>query len=226
DGYATPNPGQDNSRFSPFDDESSGERVPSIYLAESLEASLLETSLHDVPIKTPREVNVSTLFGKAHARVRLPTDLLIADLRDASLRTLGIERDAIVSSPREHNPCTRRVAKRIHSSMQDVAGIVWHSRQAEINQRPAGKCSSPSLIACPLSAVAGSSCPIDHRSARCSKVLGGCLSIGSQLARRHTRRRTLLNLSEAARCPNSGSSHRRFIRARSSRPSRTRRGRQ
>src|SRR5699024_10315371 len=58
--------------------------------------------------------------------------------------------------------------------------IVWHSRQAEINQRPAGKCSSPSLIACPLSAVTGSSCPIDHRSARCSKVLGGCLSIGSQ----------------------------------------------
>src|SRR5699024_3299265 len=100
---------------------------------------LLETSLHDVPIKTPREVNVSTLFGKAHARVRLPTDLLIADLRDASLRTLGIERSAVASSPREHYPCTRRVAKRIHSSMQDVAGIVWHSRQAEINQRPAAK---------------------------------------------------------------------------------------
>ena len=139
DGYATPIPGQGNSRFSPFDDESSGERVPSIYLAESLEASLLETSFHDVPIKTPREVNVSTLFGKAHARVRLPTDLLIADLRDASLRTFGIERSAVASSPREHYPCTRRVAKRIHSSMQDVAGIVWHSRQAEINQRPAAK---------------------------------------------------------------------------------------
>ena len=53
DGYATPIPGQGNSRFSPFDDESNGERVPSIYLAESLEASLLETSLHHVPIKTP-----------------------------------------------------------------------------------------------------------------------------------------------------------------------------
>ena len=87
----------------------------------------------------PREVNVSTLFGKAHARVRLPTDLLIADLRDASLRTLGIERSAVASSPREHYPCARRVAKHIHSSMQDVAGIVWHSRQAEINQQPAAK---------------------------------------------------------------------------------------
>lgn len=139
DGYATPNPGKGNTRFSPFDGATTGARVASMYLAESLEAALLETSFHDVPIAPPREVNVSALLGMAHAQVKLPTDLSIADLRDASLNTLGIDRSALASSPREHYPCTRKVAKSIHSSMSGVAGIIWHSRQAEINQRPAAK---------------------------------------------------------------------------------------
>src|SRR5699024_12313270 len=58
DGYTTPNPGQANSRSAPSDHESSGERVPRIHLAEQLEASLLSTSLHDLPIKPRRDANV------------------------------------------------------------------------------------------------------------------------------------------------------------------------
>lgn len=139
DGYATPNPGKGNSRFSPFDAAATGARVPSLYLAESLEAAVLETSFHDIPITPPREINVSALRGMAHARVRLPTDLPIADLRDASLNSLKIDRSALASSPSEHYPCTRTVAKSIHSKMPDVAGIIWHSRQAEINRRPAAE---------------------------------------------------------------------------------------
>ncbi|WP_025779835.1 RES family NAD+ phosphorylase [Brevibacterium sp. VCM10] len=136
DDYATPNPGKGNSRFSPFDALSTGLRVPSMYLAETLEGALLETSFHDVPITAPREVSIATLHGMGHAHVRLPTDLVIADLRDGALKSLGVSRSALASSSREHYPCTRRVAKSIHASLPDAAGIVWHSRQAEINRRP------------------------------------------------------------------------------------------
>ncbi|MDN5793259.1 MAG: RES family NAD+ phosphorylase [Brevibacterium aurantiacum] len=139
DGYATPNPGKGNSRFSPFNEAGTQARVPSMYLADTLEAALLETSFHDVPILPPREVNVSTLLGMAHAQVKLPTDLSVVDLRDRSLKAMGIGRAGLASSPREHYPCTRRVAKRIHTSGQNIAGILWHSRQTEINQLPAAE---------------------------------------------------------------------------------------
>ena len=139
DGYATPNPGKGNSRFSPFDCAMTRARVPSMYLANTLEAALLETSFHDVPITPPREVNVSTLFGMAHAQVKLPTDLSVVDLRDRTLKAMGIDRSGLASSPREHYPCTRRVAKRIHASVQNIAGILWHSRQTEINSHPAAE---------------------------------------------------------------------------------------
>lgn len=139
DGCATPNPGTGNSRFSPFNYAGPQARVPSMYLAGTLEAALLETSFHDVPIVPPRGVNVSALLGMAHAQVKLPTDLSVVDLRDQTLKTMGIGRAGLASSPREHYPCTRRVAKCIHTSVQNIAGILWHSRQSEINSRPAAQ---------------------------------------------------------------------------------------
>lgn len=69
DGHSQPNPGFGDTRFAPFDAETSGHRVPTMYLAESMIGALLETSLHDVHAKTPRIVRERDLFGKLHARV-------------------------------------------------------------------------------------------------------------------------------------------------------------
>src|SRR5699024_12791246 len=49
-GYPTPNPGQGNTRISSFDDKSSGELTPSIYLSERLEAAILEVSINAILI--------------------------------------------------------------------------------------------------------------------------------------------------------------------------------
>ncbi len=136
DGYAEPNPGFGDTRFAPFDD-ADGVRVPTFYAADSLAAALLETSLHDVTGMKPRLVSEHALLGKHHARLVPPEPLRLADLRDSSLQTLNIPRQAAVTSSQEHYPCTRRVAKAMHSGPQQAAGIMWHSRQAELNGQPA-----------------------------------------------------------------------------------------
>lgn len=76
------------------------------------------------------------LHGRLHAHVTPPVDLHVVDLRDEQLKRLGLVRSNIASSHPEHYPCTRRVAQAIHAmpgnGEQQPAGIVWHSRQAEL----------------------------------------------------------------------------------------------
>lgn len=141
DGHSHPNPGFGDTRFAPFDALGTGSRVPTLYLAETLEAALLESSLHDIHQQKPRVVAEAALLGKLHARVVPPGDLNLADLRDPQLESLSLVRENLASSSPEHYPCTRRVARAIHASPSSTAdprpaGILWHSRQAEISDRP------------------------------------------------------------------------------------------
>lgn len=133
DGFGQPNPGHGDTRFAPFDALGTTQRVPTLYLAESLAAALLETSFHNVHEREPRVVSEMSLLGKLHARVTPPTTLHLTDLRDPQLVQLGIERKNIASSSAEHYPCTRRVARAIHAVSLQTTGIIWHSRQAELN---------------------------------------------------------------------------------------------
>lgn len=139
DGFAQPNPGHGDTRFAPFDDLASGTRVPTLYLAESLTAALLETSFHDVSEKQPRVVSERALLGKLHGRIAPQDRLHLTDLRDEALARLQIDRAQVVSSSSEHYPCTRRVARAIHASPQHLDGILWHSRQTELNRLPAAE---------------------------------------------------------------------------------------
>lgn len=133
DGFGQPNPGFGDTRFAPFDALGSGHRVPTLYLAQTLEAALLETSLHNVSVGS-RVVSEMALLGKLHAQVLPPRDLQLVDLRDKQLQALGLDRENIASSASEHYPCTRQVARAIHAG-QHLDGIIWHSRQAELTQR-------------------------------------------------------------------------------------------
>lgn len=133
DGCSHPNPGFGDTRFAPFDALDTQERVPTLYLAESLSAALLETSFHDVHTQTPRVVSELSLHGKLHARLIPPCDMELIDLRDPQLNRLGLTRPQLASSSPEHYPCTRRVARAVHAGPQHPAGIIWHSRQAELS---------------------------------------------------------------------------------------------
>lgn len=141
DGHSQPNTGHGDTRFAPFDELSTGLRVPTLYIAESLAGALLETSLHDVHVRTPRVVAERSLLGKLHAQVVPPRGLELADLRDPRLSALGLTRENVASSSAEHYPCTRRVARAIYAGPSGAAGsgpdgIIWHSRQAELTGRP------------------------------------------------------------------------------------------
>lgn len=134
DGFGSPNPGFGNTRFAPFDDLRTGQRIPTMYLADTLEAALLETSFHDVHTLQPRVVSELALHGTLHAQVMPPRPLTVVDLRDLQLQHLGLSRDNLANSSYEHYPCTRRVAQAIHASAGKPEGLVWHSRQAELSK--------------------------------------------------------------------------------------------
>ena len=140
DGMHAPNPGVGNTRFAPFGD-ASGRPVPTLYLAQSLPAALLETVFHNVPARAlcgslRPTITGRDLLGRSHVRISAPRDLALLDLRDNALARLGIPRVGVVSSEAEHYPCTRRVAQLMHGVAgppRPFDGLVWHSRLAEVN---------------------------------------------------------------------------------------------
>lgn len=135
-GHTEFNPGFGNARFSPFDSELDGNRVAAIYLAETPEAALLEGSLRDVDVDGVPEADEESFQGLLHVELLASDDMTVADLRDPQLDDLGLKRPAISSSPSQHYPCTRTAAKAIHTSPQNLSGIIWHSRQVEVSRLP------------------------------------------------------------------------------------------
>jgi hypothetical protein len=134
-GYDEHNPGYGDARFSPVDDPVHGERLPSMYLAATPTAALLETVFHDVHHRSARIIYERDLLGKLLARVGVPAIGALGDLRDPELKRLGLDRREVVASPAEHYPCTRRLAVEglARTLTQGVVqGFIWHSRQAEL----------------------------------------------------------------------------------------------
>jgi RES domain len=138
-GYDEFNPGlRGDSRFAPIDDPTTGKRLPSMYLGETPTTVLLETVFHDVHDQG-RIVYQEHLHEKLLAHIKPPANATLGDLRDPQLGKLGLKRSQIVSSPAEHYPCTRRLAIAALGQSHDppLQGLIWHSRQAELVDRPA-----------------------------------------------------------------------------------------
>jgi len=134
-GYDEHNPGFGDARFSPFDATDSGARVPTMYLARTPAAALLETVFHQVHQRSARNVYERDLVNKLMAHVRLPSDARLGDLRDAELARHRLARDQTVATSAEHYPCTRRLAVGAHGQRMRAGrlqGLIWHSRQAEL----------------------------------------------------------------------------------------------
>lgn len=134
-GYDEHNPGFGDARFSPIDDPTTNSRLPSMYLAATPTAALLETVFHDVHQVGGRIVYERDLRGKLLAHLRLPVEAALGDLRDPELDRLGLSRPQVVSSAAEHYPCTRRLACAALDQPRRgraLTGLIWHSRQAEL----------------------------------------------------------------------------------------------
>jgi hypothetical protein len=131
-GYDEHNPDLGDARFSPIDDPRTGKRLPSIYLAATPTAALLETVFHDVHQSSDRIIYDHHLRGKLLAHVQVPAIATLADLRDEQLQRLKLPREAVVASPAEHYPCTRRLAVPEVGRNERLHGFIWHSRQSEL----------------------------------------------------------------------------------------------
>ncbi|MDN6135125.1 MAG: RES family NAD+ phosphorylase [Brevibacterium sp.] len=138
-GHTEPNPGFGDARFSPFNAQGTTSRVATFYLAQTPHAALLETVLRDAGDWKVREVSEDQFYGQLHIELVAAETITVADLRDPELTRLSIPRSAVSSSAQEHYPCTRTAAKAIHASRQNLAGIIWHSRQAEMSGHPAAE---------------------------------------------------------------------------------------
>lgn len=109
----------------------SGQRVPTLYLAETLEAALLETSLHNVSALMPRVIDEKVLLGKLHAQVVPPRELFLADLRDHQLPALGLTRRTSPAAPRAlplHTGSLRPSTPLLSSDPAPMASSGTHDR--------------------------------------------------------------------------------------------------
>lgn len=123
-GYGKP------TRFAFFTD-SMGEIVPVLYAAESEEAAVCESILHDVPVKGGNIQHASyrdTAMGKIH-----PTrDLKLAKFMGTGLRKLGVEHGQLTSTGRLDYPITAQWAQAAHRA--DFDGVIWMSHRCNTDE--------------------------------------------------------------------------------------------
>jgi len=131
-GFDEFNAGFGDTRFAPFPDEA-GEAVSSMYLAANAPVALLETIFHDVYPESTRLIFESDLRRKLLSQQVPPAAAAVIDLRDAALDKSNLSRDSLVTSSPEHYACTRRVAMELHRTYPNAQGLIWHSRQTELN---------------------------------------------------------------------------------------------
>lgn len=136
-GYDSLNPGFGDTRFAPIATEA-GLVVPSLYAGADDVSALLESVFHEVHHSVAdRIIYEAVVRNWGLAFVRLPRALSLVDFRDHALTTLGISRDALLTTTAEHYPCTREWATWLHGSIvrgDRPEGILWHSRQAELHR--------------------------------------------------------------------------------------------
>lgn len=123
-----------NARFSPI--ENAGAIIPTMYLATSVQAALMETVLHDAPV--PSAGFILTLEPakdpRRISRLQSAVPLQLADLSTVGLRRLGILRSDVVDSDKTQYPVTRQLARWIYANCPDVQGLAWTSRQDDSAQ--------------------------------------------------------------------------------------------
>lgn len=118
-----------NARFSTLHD-AEGRVIPTLYLAETFDVSVMETVFHDVPYASGfKSIAKSKLINLVHSRVTINVDLNLVDLTAKPLRKLGIKPEQIVTSEKIDYPFSRAVAKEIYIKNPEVQGIRWMSRQ-------------------------------------------------------------------------------------------------
>lgn len=118
-----------NARFSPL--SSGGNIVPTLYLAETIGAALMETALRDVP--SPSTDFVVSLDDLRSRNLRISEVELVSpalvDLTSLGLRRLGVKASELTDTEVESYEVTRQWAEWLHDHATWAHGLLWMSRQ-------------------------------------------------------------------------------------------------
>ena len=99
--------------------------VPIMYAADSEEAAIAETLLHDIPVEGGN-LPWDAYSGKALAVLEVTSDLRLAAMHGMKLRQHGVGPEDVTSSPASTYPSTVKWAEAAHGC--GVDGMVWMSR--------------------------------------------------------------------------------------------------
>lgn len=121
------NPGKGGpTRFAPFLDaaDPSGDPVPTLYAAATLEAAVCETLLHDVPLAGGK-LAAAGYRGRREATLALGRDVRLAKLMGAGLRRLHVAPQHLTATEGDVYHRTVLWAQAAHAAGFD--GVVWMS---------------------------------------------------------------------------------------------------
>ncbi len=123
------NPGVQNARFSPIQDEH-GSPIPTLYGGTTMECALMETVFHDVPHTAGfKSFDKGKLVDHVHSTVQIEQQLQVVDLASVPLRKLGVTRKQLIDTEKDQYPATRKWAEAIHRQCPQAQGLSWVSRQ-------------------------------------------------------------------------------------------------
>ena len=115
------------SRFAPIQD-AQGECVPTLYAADSVEAAIYETILHDVPLAASRKsAPRHAVEDRRHSSLVVRRTLRLASLRAPDLMKWGLTPATLIGTMPTQYQRTARWAKAIHDQFAEVDGLVWTS---------------------------------------------------------------------------------------------------
>jgi len=126
------NPCQGNpTRFAPIYDPS-GDCIPTMYAADSLECAVFETIFHNVPAAaTLKVVRLGEVLIRSHSVVESRRPLRLGTLFGPDLKALGVAREQITQSLSAHYATTASWAAAFHDQAAELDGLVWTSNQCD-----------------------------------------------------------------------------------------------
>lgn len=119
------------TRFAPLAFPS-GECLPTLYAATTLEAAAWESLFHDVPhVAGPKSVRLNRVTSKVLSILELQRAVHVAPLHAPDLHRLGLQRTDLVETPPTAYAATARWAEAFHRAAPAVAGLRWTTRRCD-----------------------------------------------------------------------------------------------
>ena len=119
------------TRFAPIH-TASGDCIPTLYAASSLDAAAYESVFHDVPaVPGPKAVRLSKVTSRTVSELQTVRPVRLATLFAPDLSKLGLTRAQLIDTLPTAYAQTARWAEAFHRADPTLDGLVWTSRRCD-----------------------------------------------------------------------------------------------